>query len=81
MLKFALTGLAASLTFAPTAHAQLVVYGNSIAKDCYQKTKRGDPGRKTTIKLCEEALSTMPLAKKDRAATYVNTAILYLFSE
>ena len=78
MLKALLIGVSASFFFSAPSYAQIVVHGGGKAKDCYQKTKRNDPGRKSTIKLCEEALAEETLLGDNEAATHINTAILYM---
>ena len=81
MVKRLVIALCTTLTFSSPAFAQIIVSGGGKASACYQKTKHNDPGRKSTIQLCEEALSEEPLIGKNRAATHINTAILYMRSE
>jgi len=80
MIKALLVSVSASVFFSAPAYAQIVVNGGGKAKECYQKTKRGDPGRKSTIKLCETALATEVLTGTNEAATHINTAILHMRS-
>lgn len=58
------------------SQAQIIVGGEGDAYHCYMKTKLGDQGRDSTIKLCESALNDKALVRKERAATLVNLGIL-----
>jgi len=75
MFRFILLGLTA-LLLPNMASAQVTVFGSGAAKDCYLQTKTGDPGRISTIQLCESALDEISLSQKNRVATYVNIGIL-----
>ncbi len=72
--------LISTLGLTEAASAQALVLGGGSAQECYQKTKFGDPGRLSSVKICEKALDEDFLNKKDRAATHINTAILYMRS-
>lgn len=67
-----------SLTVAGTASAQLIVNGAGEARDCYLAVKQGDPGRRSTIRDCQKALTNINLDRKDEASTHVNIGILYM---
>jgi len=58
--------------------AQILVIGTGAAFECYNKTKLGDKGRASTIRLCEDALSKHDLSFKDRTSTHVNVGVLYM---
>jgi len=78
MLKALLIGVSATFYFTTSAYAQIFVHGGGKAHECYQKTKFNDPGRKSTIRLCEDALLDFNLQGDNEAATHINTAILYM---
>ena len=72
--------LSAAFLVATSAQAQVVGGGNSLARDCFLKTKTDDHGRKSSIKLCERALTEEFLKPDDEVATYVNKGILLMRS-
>ena len=80
MFKFIITALTVTFCFSAPAYAQVVVNGGGAAKDCYDKTKRNDPGRKSTLNICKKALLDFSLTPDNKAATHINTAILYMRS-
>ncbi len=67
-----------SFGFTATASAQMVIQGSGAARDCYMKVKTGDPGKASTIRFCEDALTEMTLPHRDEAATHVNIGVLYM---
>ena len=75
--KFALAFII-SLGFTVSASAQVIIQGSGMARECYLKVKMDDPGKASTIRLCEEALSQLTLSQKDQASTHVNVGILYM---
>ncbi len=75
-LKVTLASALMGLTI--PASAQILVIGTGAAFECYNKTKLGDKGRASTIRLCEDALSKHDLSFKDRTSTHVNVGVLYM---
>lgn len=76
MQKIIIAALA--LAFLPLlpAQAQMIISGSGAPYDCYMKTKTGDPGKRTTIRECEEALIGTQLSKKNEIALKTNIGIL-----
>lgn len=60
-----------------SSHAQIIVSGPGPEQACYEKALYDNPGTKSAIKTCDEALTRI-LSRKDKAATYVNRGILLL---
>lgn len=74
-----LTALAsiAALAAEP-AQAAITVLGGGFAHACYQAAEFKRPLR-TGLMNCETALKDEVLSRKDRAATFVNRGIIYMF--
>lgn len=70
--------MALSMSVPLLAEAQIIVGGNSHARDCYRGALSDEDGRRKSIKTCERALSEDHLGKIDRAATHVNLGILLM---
>jgi len=68
--------LAVSMTVA--ASAQVFVHGNGLAQACYMSAKTGNPGHKSAIRECENALQNVSLTRKDEAATHINLGVLLM---
>jgi len=60
-----------------SAFAQVVVMGSGAAQTCYQMTRDGNPGSSDALRICRDALE-LDLLRKDKAATLINTGILYM---
>jgi len=63
--------------FAGSAQAQLIVYGNGDAAQCYRYASHGNTGSISAIRSCTAAFETY-LAPKDVAATHVNRGVLFM---
>jgi len=77
LTKF-LLALAASLSMSTSISAQIFVGGNGAPQQCYMSTKLGNPGRIGAIRTCEDALKTVGIGRKDKAATHINLGILLM---
>ena len=72
------TLLALGMTvFASSAHAQLVVLGESSAAQCYQYALTGNEGTRTALETCTKAFDAL-ISKRNQAATHVNRGLLYM---
>jgi tetratricopeptide (TPR) repeat protein len=69
---------AACLTGLAPAHAQVMVIGGGMARDCYRAVEYSRISLGRALQLCNEALDRESLKVRDRAATYVNRGILYM---
>lgn len=62
----------------PRAHAQVMVIGGGMARDCYKAVEFGSAPVMESMRLCDLALDQESLSRKDRAATFVNRGILLM---
>jgi tetratricopeptide (TPR) repeat protein len=69
---------AACLTALAPAHAQVMVIGGGMARDCYRAVEFSKTAPSRAMQMCNEALDRESLKVRDRAATYVNRGILYM---
>ena len=60
------------------AHAQVMVIGGGMARDCYKAVEFSRTGSSQAIELCNKAIDHEQLSTRDRAATYVNRGILFM---
>ena len=60
------------------AHAQVMVIGGGMARDCYQAVEFNTVAASRALQTCNEAIDHEQLNTRDRAATYVNRGILYM---
>jgi Tfp pilus assembly protein PilF len=72
--------LSVSATFllAVPASAQLIVLGEGHAAGCYQSALTGNPGTRSALQTCNDALERTTLTRRDRAATLVNRGVLLM---
>lgn len=75
-MKSVLVALAL-LSLPGVAAAQVVVMGSGDAQACYQFARDGNPGSSEALRTCRAALE-LDLLGKDKAATHINTGILYM---
>jgi len=68
----AITGLAAS-----SANAAISVFGNTIARTCYESALN-ERSRPSDIRICTEAIDDSRISGRDRVASYVNRGILHV---
>ncbi len=83
MIRLALIAIAIGGLLVPlrVAYAQSVtVFGNSDAQQCYIQTRLFSGGS-SALTICNKALKSADLSRKDRAATLVNRGINYTRSE
>lgn len=81
MMKSIMAAGCLAFMLLPAAHAQIIVGGEGDGHACYMSAKTGDTGRKSSIRVCERALSEGNLFGIDRAATHVNMGILLMRRE
>jgi len=62
-----------------SAHAQLIIGGEGIQRDCYEKALYGDMGTKQAIEICNDAVNQVS-SLKNKTASHVNRGILYMRS-
>ncbi len=74
----ALISFISLFALATPAQAQMVISGSGAPYACYIKTKTGDPGKRSTIRNCEEALFDTNLSKKNKIALKTNIGILHM---
>ena len=60
------------------AHAQVMVIGGGMARDCYRAVEFNTVASSRALQTCNEAIDHEQLNMRDRAATYVNRGILYM---
>jgi len=73
-----LLGLTLSFSMSATVSAQVFVGGNGAPQQCYTSAKIGNPGTKGAIRICEEALETVGISRKNKAATHTNLGVLLM---
>jgi tetratricopeptide (TPR) repeat protein len=64
----------------PAAAAQTVVLGTSKARSCYESALTGNPGTRSAMETCRQALVDPVISVRDKAATYANLGILLVRS-
>jgi tetratricopeptide (TPR) repeat protein len=64
----------------PAAAAQTIVLGTSKARSCYESALSGNPGTRTAMETCRQALADPVISIRDKAATYANLGILLVRS-
>jgi tetratricopeptide (TPR) repeat protein len=69
---------AACLSGLAPAHAQVMVIGGGMARDCYHAVEYSKIASGRALQMCDEALDRESLKTRDRAATFVNRGILYM---
>lgn len=74
--RIILAGLGAVLTIAP-ADAAVTILGGGLGRECYLAAELKREYR-TSIEVCERALSFENLSRRDRAATLVNRGIVHM---
>lgn len=60
---------------APSAFAQVTVFGNGLAKDCYEAVKYGKISPSGAESICTKALLNGSLKIENRSATFINRGI------
>ena len=65
-----------TLLSAGTAAAQTMVVGEGYARSCYLSAKSDNPGTRSAISTCGQALSDPQTTRRDLAATHSNLGIL-----
>jgi tetratricopeptide (TPR) repeat protein len=70
--------VAACLGGLSAAHAQVMVIGGGLARDCYKAVEFNRVGLGQALDLCNKALEHEQLGASDRAATFVNRGIVYM---
>lgn len=78
MQRYAIFGAGLGLLFVPQANAAVTVLGGGYALACYQAAEFKRPLRSGLVD-CDMALKEEILPSRDRAATFVNRGILYMF--
>lgn len=79
-MKFAigLAAIGAAACFAASAEGAITVLGGGYGHSCYEAAELKRP-LKSGLVDCDTALTEEALSQDDRAATYVNRGILYMF--
>ncbi len=71
--------LAAATGLAIPAQASVSIVGSGLGRDCFLAAEfRRDT--RTSLELCDRALDEGQLDRHDRAATYVNRGIIYIYA-
>ena len=60
----------------PAAAAQTIVLGTSKARSCYESALTGNPGTRSALGICREAITDPVISVRNRAATHANLGIL-----
>jgi tetratricopeptide (TPR) repeat protein len=75
-----ISALAASLLFSPAAFAQgaVTVIGGGLGQACYEAAEDQRVAPMKAMEICNLALTTEVLKRRDKAATYTNRGILHM---
>lgn len=75
-----ISALAASLLFSPAAFAQgaVTVIGGGLGQACYEAAEGQRVAPMKAMEICNLALTTEVLKRRDKAATYTNRGILHM---
>ena len=63
---------------AAPAQAAVTVIGSGLGRECYLAVDKGVMPALKALNICDTALETETMSRKNRAATYVNRGILHL---
>jgi tetratricopeptide (TPR) repeat protein len=74
----ALAAISTAIVFSGTGHAQSLVLGDGLGRQCYVDAVSGNPGKARAIARCEAALKNIGMSRLNRASTWVNLGILQM---